>query len=62
MHDDHVVADSLVAKLDELEWHIRFESVIIPAKDPLAEMSRASAGSRLDPSEYRHDENGNRYY
>ena len=40
VHDDHVVADSLVAKLDELEWHITSPTLIVQAKDPLEEMSR----------------------
>ena len=40
VHDDHVVADSLVAKLDELQWHISFKPFIIRAVDPLIEMSR----------------------
>jgi hypothetical protein len=40
VHDDHVMADSLVAKLDELEWHVRGPTLVIQAKDPLEEMSR----------------------
>ena len=40
VHDDFVMAGALVAKLDELKWSIRFEPVVIPAKDPLEEMSR----------------------
>ena len=38
IHDDFILADSLTAKLDQLEWHIHFESVIIPGRDPLEEM------------------------
>ncbi len=40
VHDDHVIADALVAKLDELEWQVHSETVIIRARDPLEEMSR----------------------
>jgi terminase large subunit-like protein len=40
VHDDHVVADSLVAKLDELEWSFHSPTLIVWAKDPLEEMSR----------------------
>ncbi|HEX8992911.1 MAG TPA: hypothetical protein VF784_14620 [Anaerolineales bacterium] len=40
VHDDFVMADALVAKLDELKWSIRFEPVVIPAKDPLKDMSK----------------------
>jgi hypothetical protein len=40
VHDDFVLADALVAKLDELQWSVRFEPFVIPAKDPLEEMSR----------------------
>ena len=35
VHDDHVIADALVAKLEELEWQVHSETVIIRAKDPL---------------------------
>jgi hypothetical protein len=38
VHDDFILADALVAKLDELKWHIHFEPFIIQAKDPLEEM------------------------
>jgi hypothetical protein len=40
VHDDHVVADSLVAKLDELEWQVHSPTLIVRAKDPLEEMSK----------------------
>jgi hypothetical protein len=40
VHDDHITADSLVAKLDELEWQIHSPTLIVRAKDPLEEMSR----------------------
>jgi hypothetical protein len=35
-----VLADSLVAKLDELKWSIGFAPVLIQLDDPLEEMSR----------------------
>jgi hypothetical protein len=40
VHDDHVMADALMAKLDELEWRVGGKTLIIQAKDPLEEMSR----------------------
>ncbi len=40
IHDDHIMADALVAKLDELEWHSHSETLIVRAPDPLDEMSR----------------------
>ena len=40
VHDDFVLADALVAKLDELEWSIRSAALIVRAKDPLEEMSK----------------------
>ena len=43
VHDDFILADALVSKLDALEWHIRFETFIIPGKDPLEEMSHFHA-------------------
>jgi len=40
VHDDYVVADSLVSQLDKLEWVLPTEAVIVEAADPLLEMSR----------------------
>jgi hypothetical protein len=40
VHDDHVLADSLTAALDQLEWTINFPTTIIQGVDPLEEMSR----------------------
>ncbi len=39
VHDDFIVADALVAKLEELEWHVSGKTVIVQATDPLEEMS-----------------------
>ncbi len=39
IHDDYVVADSLVSKLDELEWRLHSETFVIRARDPLDDMS-----------------------
>ncbi len=61
VHDDLILADALVAKLDQLEWSISFTPFIIRAKDPLAEMSRIRKPSRADEDFYR-DENGERFY
>lgn len=40
IHDDFILADSLTAILDRLEWHLSFGAVIINFPDPLIEMSR----------------------
>ena len=39
VHDDFILADALVAKLEELEWHLGSKTVVIEGKDPLEEMS-----------------------
>jgi hypothetical protein len=39
VHDDFILADSLTAVLDRLEWAIHFDPFIIPAHDPLEDMS-----------------------
>lgn len=42
VHDDHVLADSLTAELDKLEWFIQSETAIIePARDMIEEMDNA---------------------
>jgi Terminase RNaseH-like domain len=38
IHDDFLLADSLVAKLDALEWYLSFPSIIIQPRDPLEDM------------------------
>jgi hypothetical protein len=38
LHDDILVADSLVAKLDRLEWRISLPTVFVPGRDPLKDM------------------------
>ena len=35
IHDDFILADSLVAELDKLKWFIHFDSLLIPGDDPL---------------------------
>jgi hypothetical protein len=40
VHDDWVLADSLVTELDKLEWSIQIGTTIINYPDPLDEMSR----------------------
>ena len=40
IHDDFVLADSLVAVLDRLEWSLHAPALIVPARDPLDEMSK----------------------
>ncbi len=39
IHDDFILADSLVAKLDLLEWYLPLKTTIISFPDPLEEMS-----------------------
>lgn len=46
VHDDFLLADSLIAKLDELRWSIHFEPFIIPAKDPLPDLTRTRPPSK----------------
>lgn len=41
IHDDFILADSLVAELDKLDWSIRTDTDIIPVADPIEEMSRS---------------------
>lgn len=41
IHDDFISADSMIAELDKLEWHIHTDTEIVEGKDPLQEMSRA---------------------
>jgi hypothetical protein len=40
LHDDMLLADSLVARLDQLEWHVSLPAIIIPGQDPLKDMDR----------------------
>jgi hypothetical protein len=40
VHDDFILADSLTAELDRLEWAISSPSLIVPAPDPLTDMDR----------------------
>jgi len=40
VHDDFLLADALVARLDELDRSIRFGRSIIRTKDPLDELAR----------------------
>jgi hypothetical protein len=35
IHDDHLLADSLVVELDKLDWHIQTDSIQIDGDDPL---------------------------
>jgi len=39
IHDDIVLADSLVVELDRLEWTYASRTLVIPARDPLDDMS-----------------------
>jgi hypothetical protein len=43
VHDDFVIADSLVAVLDRLDWRIPVVAAISHAPDPLASMSQPAA-------------------
>jgi hypothetical protein len=40
IHDDIILADALVVELDKLEWTYGSKSLIVPARDPLDEMSK----------------------
>jgi hypothetical protein len=39
VHDDHLLADSLVSILDQLEWQLSSPTRIVHARDPLDDMS-----------------------
>jgi hypothetical protein len=55
IHDDLIMADALIAKLDSLSWSRRFEPFMIPGRDPLEELSRTRAPHReLPDSEFGH--------
>jgi len=38
IHDDFLLADSLISKLDQLDWHLSLPSVILQPPDPLLDM------------------------
>jgi hypothetical protein len=48
IHDDFVLADALVAKLDALEWYLPLSTVIIQPRDPLLEMDHNFGYSEFD--------------
>ncbi|HTP02312.1 MAG TPA: hypothetical protein VMJ64_13140, partial [Anaerolineales bacterium] len=48
IHDDFIMADALVAKLDELQWSIHLPAFIIRARDPLDEMSHTRPRSSTE--------------
>jgi hypothetical protein len=56
IHDDFILADSLTARLDQLEWHLSTTSLIVPARDPLLDMDH-HAGDR----DYDHSFGTNEY-
>jgi hypothetical protein len=41
IHDDFILADSLVAKLDELDWRLSTATTILTFPDPLDEADHA---------------------
>ncbi len=41
VHDDHLLADALTARLDRLDWSLHTPSLHIPGVDPLKEMDTA---------------------
>lgn len=38
VHDDHVLADALVAVLDRMDWSLSAPTIVVPRADPLKEM------------------------
>jgi hypothetical protein len=48
IHDDFILADALVAKLDALEWYISFPSVMIQPCDPLLDYDNYLSPSHKD--------------
>jgi hypothetical protein len=47
VHDDYVLADSLTALLDRLEWFHPSETIVIEALDPLRRMKEFTDLSRF---------------
>jgi hypothetical protein len=41
VHDDYILADSLIAELDKLEWYVQSETTVIEQPDVLKEMDNA---------------------
>jgi Terminase RNaseH-like domain len=50
IHDDFILADSLVARLDALEWRLTLPPVIVPGHDPLSGIDRPSRAPGHAPS------------
>jgi len=47
LHDDYILADSLTAILDKLEWHVYTAPEIIEGIDPLLEMDGYDPSNRF---------------
>jgi hypothetical protein len=52
IHDDFILADALVAKLDALEWYFSSPTVIIQPRDPLLDMDHYYSKSHHDEFEH----------
>jgi len=52
IHDDFILADSLTAKLDELEWYYSFTPTIIHCRDPLLDMDLSYTKHHKDEFEH----------
>jgi hypothetical protein len=48
IHDDFILADSLTAKLDQLEWHLSTPTFIIPGRDPLWDIDHNIGGDEFE--------------
>jgi len=52
IHDDYLLADALVAKLDVLEWSISLPAVFTTPRDPLLDMDNYLSKSHKDEFEH----------
>ena len=48
IHDDFILADSLTAKLDQLEWFFSSPTFIIPGRDPLWDIDHNIGGDEFE--------------
>jgi hypothetical protein len=59
IHDDFILADALVARLDQLEWRLSTPLYILPAPDPLISIDRSFHDHSYD--HYFRDHPNDRY-
>ena len=52
IHDDYILADSLIAVLDRLEWHVHTEITVSEGFNPLEGIDNFDSSSRFHGSRY----------